>query len=135
MHSVICKFSKNKEEKVIFNGSLANSIEVCLNEVMGYIGFYDGYSNPELFLLKEHPFTTRVKPLYYAIPCKNTINSFRIYRHYKNDGYIFSEHVYEKVAIIKVVKTSPLPIKKRDVSSFHFREQWSKMLESIITIN
>ncbi len=81
---------------------IKNAEEKAIDLVVSLIGYFKGYEVMDDYFLKKHPTSTINTPRFYCIP---GLDVFRVYKHSKINGWIFSEHVYEKEYTIKIVKS------------------------------
>ena len=94
-------------QRLDYEADLKNTDLIVDDLIINLIGFHRGYED-ERYYLAEHPSSTRGNnPIYYSIP---SIDKFCVFRHYKTCGYIFSEHIYEKLYTIKICKIPYKPI-------------------------
>lgn len=79
--------------------SLANAIEYAHDLIYNILVYYRGAQDE--FYIKDHPSTTKSTPSYYCIPA---VFEYRIYHHYKECGWFMSEHKYDKLYSIKIIR-------------------------------
>ena len=128
MFSVLLK--SNKNEQSIYTGSLSNCLLVAEDKAIEIVAFYEGNRLPELFFQKEHPSSTLIKPLCYSIP---SYNKFNIYQHRKVSGMLFSEHFYDKICSIKIVRSGEVK-SVYETTNFEYHDVWNR-ITSVINNN
>lgn len=79
-----------------------NALESATDIVFDLIGYFNGHTEEKDYFMDEHPTTTINTPKFY---CVAETDVFRIYEHYKENGWIFSEHVYPKRFTVKIIKS------------------------------
>lgn len=121
-------FKTNGFETTIFTGSLANCVESAIDRVIDIVGYFEGYFEPEEFFMGSHPPSTVDMPRHYCIP---DLNTFRIYRHVKLVGIFFSEHVYDKIATVKVIKVDDVSL-PHEIQYINRSFDWDEVLREMM---
>lgn len=103
MYEVLVKH--HNRTQYIKHGKLTdhkNAYENAVDIVISLINYFNGYDEEHNYFVSNHPQSTINTPKYYCIP---DIDVFRVYKHTKEKGWIFSDHLYEKKFTIKIIKS------------------------------
>jgi hypothetical protein len=102
--------------------SLANAEVEAENLVISLVGYLEGYGHNSQFILKEHPTSTQGTPEYYAIMENDT---YKIFHHVKMNYWLSSEHIYEKIHSVKIIKDGMFK------QSYYNKEYYGSRVETI----
>lgn len=124
MYAVVCNY-KNMYIKEIDDtqylyeiGSYKNAYEFAMDKIIELLTYLQGFKPNDEIFRKCHPTSTFLTPKYYCLCSNDNLDKFRIFKHIKNQGILFSSHRYEKISTFEIIFMRDSEL-SNDYNNFH----------------